>query len=102
MLTVEFPSGSSFHFDTPEALARAVQSIRAGTLIVVRSEKDGSREVRVGARGRGLTGLETPETPFGASGNSLPILRVWPCRMVRAWSLAATERTVQRAFIGRC
>jgi len=33
MLTVEFPSGSSFHFDTPEALARAVQSIRAGTPI---------------------------------------------------------------------
>jgi hypothetical protein len=45
MLTVEFPSGSSLSFESPEALARAVQNIRAGTPIVVRSEKDGSREV---------------------------------------------------------
>ena len=45
MLTVEFPSGQRLDFDNPEVLARAVQSIRAGTPIVVRSEKDGSREV---------------------------------------------------------
>jgi hypothetical protein len=29
MLTVEFPSGSILSFDSPEALARAVQNIRA-------------------------------------------------------------------------
>ena len=45
MLTVELPNGNRLDFDSPEALARAVQSIRAGTPIVVRSEKDGSREV---------------------------------------------------------
>jgi hypothetical protein len=45
MLCVEFPNGSSLSFDSPEALVRAVQNIRAGTPIVVRSEKDGSREV---------------------------------------------------------
>ena len=45
MLTVEFPSGSSFHFHTPAALARAVQSIRAGTPIVVMSEETGEKQV---------------------------------------------------------
>ena len=45
MLFAEFPSGQRLDLETPEALARAVQSIRAGTPIVVRSEKDGSREV---------------------------------------------------------
>jgi hypothetical protein len=45
MLTVEFPNGSSLSFDGPEALARAVQTIRAGTPVVVRDERDGSRAV---------------------------------------------------------
>ena len=45
MLCVEFPNGSQIDFDSPEALANAIQHIRAGTPIVVRSEKDGSREV---------------------------------------------------------
>ena len=45
MLFAEFPSGQRLDFDSPEALARAVQSIRAGTPIVVRDEKSGEREV---------------------------------------------------------
>jgi hypothetical protein len=45
MLYVEFPSGQRLDFETPEALARAVAHIKAGTPIVVRSEKDGSREI---------------------------------------------------------
>ena len=45
MLCIELTNGTEMCFDSPEALARAVQSIRAGTPIVVRSEKDGSREV---------------------------------------------------------
>jgi hypothetical protein len=45
MLCVEFPNGLQLDFENAEALARAVQQIRAGTPIVVRSEKDGSREV---------------------------------------------------------
>jgi hypothetical protein len=45
MLYVELPNGTHLDFETPEALARAVQQIRAGTPIVVRSEKDGSRAV---------------------------------------------------------
>jgi len=45
MLCVEFPNGSQIDFESPEALARAVQNIRAGTPIIVRSEKDGSREI---------------------------------------------------------
>jgi hypothetical protein len=45
MLTVEFPSGSSLSFDSSQALARAVQQIRAGTPIIARSEKDGRREI---------------------------------------------------------
>jgi hypothetical protein len=45
MLFAELPSGQRLDFETPEALARAVQNIRAGTPIIVRSEKDGSREI---------------------------------------------------------
>jgi hypothetical protein len=45
MLYVELPNGSQMDFETPEALARAVAQIRGGIPIVVRSEKDGSREV---------------------------------------------------------
>jgi len=45
MLSIEFPNGSQLDFDSPEALARAVAQIRGGIPIVVRSEKDGSREV---------------------------------------------------------
>ena len=45
MPTIELPSGAELVFDCPEALARAVQSIRAGTPIIVRDEKDGSRAV---------------------------------------------------------
>jgi hypothetical protein len=45
MIIVAFPNGSQLDFETPEALARAVAPIRAGTPIIVRSEKDGSREV---------------------------------------------------------
>ena len=45
MLFAEFPSGQRLDFETPEALAHALQQVRAGTPIVVRSEKDGSREV---------------------------------------------------------
>ena len=44
MLTAELPN-DRLDFDTPEALARAVQSIKAGTPIVVRDEKSGEREV---------------------------------------------------------
>ena len=45
MLSVEFPNGSQIDFDSPEALANAIQHIRAGTPLVVRDEKDGSRAV---------------------------------------------------------
>ena len=45
MLYAEFPSGQRLDFDSPEALARAVAQIKSGTPIVVRSEKDGSREI---------------------------------------------------------
>jgi len=45
MLSVEFPNGFQLAFETPEALAKAVQNIRAGTPIVVRDEKSGQREV---------------------------------------------------------
>ena len=45
MLYVEFPNGSQIDFETPEALARAVQNIKSGTPIVVRDEKSGEREV---------------------------------------------------------
>jgi hypothetical protein len=45
MLAVELPNGNQLDFETPEALARAVAQIRGGIPIIVRSEKDGSREV---------------------------------------------------------
>jgi hypothetical protein len=45
MLCVEFPNGSQIDFESPEALANAIQHIRAGTPIVVRDEKSGEREV---------------------------------------------------------
>ena len=45
MPTVEFPNGSQIDFDSPEALANAIQHIRAGTPLIVRDEKDGSRAV---------------------------------------------------------
>ena len=45
MLSVEFPNGSQIDFESPEALARAVQNMRAGTPLIVRDEKDGSRAV---------------------------------------------------------
>jgi hypothetical protein len=45
MLFAEFPSGQRLDFESPEALARAVQSIRAWTPIVVRDEKVGTRAV---------------------------------------------------------
>ena len=45
MLCVEFPNGSQMDFETPEALARAVQTMRAGTPLVVRDEKSGQIEI---------------------------------------------------------
>jgi len=45
MIALEFPSGTQLHFETPEALARAVAQIKAGTPVVVRDEKDGSRAI---------------------------------------------------------
>jgi hypothetical protein len=44
-ITVELPSGAEFVFETAEALNRAVACIKAGTPLVVRDEKDGSRQV---------------------------------------------------------
>ena len=38
-------NGERMDFDTPEALARAVQSVRAGTPLVVRDERDGTKQV---------------------------------------------------------
>ena len=55
MLTVEFPSGQRLDFDSPEALARAVQSIRAGKPIVVRDREGRLSRGRVGAGRRGLS-----------------------------------------------
>ena len=45
MLFAEFPNGARLGFETPEALANAVQHMRAGTPLVVRDEKSGQREV---------------------------------------------------------
>ena len=45
MLFVELTNGQQLDFESPEALARALGAMRAGEPIVVRSEKDGSREV---------------------------------------------------------
>ena len=45
MLCVEFPNGSQIDFESPEALANAIQHMRAGTPLIVRDQKDGSRAV---------------------------------------------------------
>ena len=45
MLFAEFPSGQRLDFETPEALAKALVSVRAGTPILVRDEHTGQREV---------------------------------------------------------
>ena len=45
MLFAEFPPGKRLDFENPEALANALQHIRAGTPIIMRDEKDGSRAV---------------------------------------------------------
>ena len=45
MLSVEFPSGAELVFDCPEALARALQHMRAGTPLIVRDEHDGTKQV---------------------------------------------------------
>ena len=45
MLYVELPNGTHLDFETPEALARAVAQIKAGTPLVVRDEKSGQREI---------------------------------------------------------
>ena len=45
MLYVELPNGTHLDFDTPEALANAIQHMRAGTPLIVREKKDGSRAV---------------------------------------------------------
>ena len=42
---MSFPSGAQLAFESPEALARAVATIKSGTPIVVRSEQTGEREV---------------------------------------------------------
>ena len=43
MLFAEFPNGQRLDFDSPEALARAVQHMRAGTPLIVRDEKGQQR-----------------------------------------------------------
>jgi hypothetical protein len=45
MLYAEFPSGQRLDFDSPEALARAMTLVRAGTPIVVMSEETGEKQV---------------------------------------------------------
>ena len=45
MLSAELPNGSQLAFESPEALARAVAQIKAGTPVVVRDVRDGSRAV---------------------------------------------------------
>jgi len=45
MLFAEFPSGQRLDFESPEALARVLAQIKAGTPIVVRDEKSGEREI---------------------------------------------------------
>ena len=45
MLYVELPNGTQLDFETREALARAVQAIRAGTPVIVRDERDGTKQV---------------------------------------------------------
>jgi hypothetical protein len=45
MLYVELPNGTHLDFDSPEALARAVAQMRAGTPIMVMSEQTGEKQV---------------------------------------------------------
>ena len=45
MLTLALPNGSHMDFENAEALELALQRMREGKPIVVRDEKDGSREV---------------------------------------------------------
>ena len=45
MLCVEFPNGTQIDFDSPEALARAVAQMRSGTPVIVRDERDGTKQV---------------------------------------------------------
>jgi hypothetical protein len=45
MLTVEFPNGSQLDFEDAQALARAVQQMRSGTPLIVRDERDGTKQV---------------------------------------------------------
>ena len=42
---VELPSGSQLYFETPEALERALGTMRGGTPLVIRDERDGSKQV---------------------------------------------------------
>jgi hypothetical protein len=45
MIFAELPSDQRLDFESPEALANAIQHMRAGTPLIVRDEKDGSRAV---------------------------------------------------------
>ena len=45
MLYVELPNGTHLDFETAEALARAVAQMRSGTPVIVRDERDGSKQV---------------------------------------------------------
>ena len=45
MLFAELPNDQRLDFDSPEALARAVAQIKAGTPIVVMSEETGEKQV---------------------------------------------------------
>ncbi len=44
-LSVEFTSGLQLDFEIPEALARVLEKVKAGTPVVARDVKDGSRAV---------------------------------------------------------
>ncbi len=48
MPTIEFPSGAELVFESPEALVKAVANIKAGTPVVVRSDRTGETRGRVG------------------------------------------------------
>jgi hypothetical protein len=45
MLCIELTNGTQLEFETPEALARAVEQICCGTPLIVRDERDGSKQV---------------------------------------------------------
>ena len=45
MLFVELPSGAQLDFESPEALERALGAMQGGTPVVVRDEREGSRQV---------------------------------------------------------